>query len=73
MKESWSEQHLWVEEELEILGGNNFLVSAIVLLKKQKRELEKELQGLTERVQLLEGQNAAFMNVSADRLLENLG
>jgi hypothetical protein len=73
MKESWSEQHLWVEEELEILGGNNFLVSAIVLLKKQKRELEKELQGLTERVQLLEGQNAAFMNVSADRLLEKLG
>jgi hypothetical protein len=57
-------------EEVEVLGGNNFLVSAIMVLKKQRRDLEMELHGLRERVRLLENQNAAFLNVSADRLLE---
>ena len=61
-----------VEVESETLRGNNFLVSAILLLKTQKRELEREVQGLKDRVQLLESQNAAFMNVSADRLLRRL-
>lgn len=73
MKDSWTEDAIIFHEQPEVLGGNNFLVSAIMLLKRQKRELEKELQGLKERVQLLEGQNAAFMNLSADRLLEKMG
>jgi len=59
--------------ETESLGGTNFLVSAVMLLKKQKRELVEENQRLKARLSLLEGQNAEFLNLSADRLLENRG
>jgi len=55
------------------LGGTNFLVSAVLLLKKQKKELQNELLRLQMRVRVLESQNAAFMNLSADRLLEKRG
>ncbi len=56
----------------EVLGGSNFLVSAVEILKKQKKELQSEVKMLREKLKTLESQNAAFMNVSADRLLEKL-
>lgn len=59
--------------ETESLGGTNFLVSAVLLLKRQKRELVEENQKLKARLNLLEGQNADFLNLSADRLLGNRG
>ncbi|HYE74925.1 MAG TPA: hypothetical protein VEF04_16410 [Blastocatellia bacterium] len=55
------------------LGGSNFLVSAVLILKRQKKELLSEVQSLREQVLSLERQNAAFVNLSADRLLEKQG
>jgi hypothetical protein len=63
----------YLDLETESLGGTNFLVSAVMLLKKQKRELLEENQKLKSRLNLIEGQNAEFLNLSADRLLENRG
>ncbi|MBN8554274.1 MAG: hypothetical protein J0L93_02420 [Deltaproteobacteria bacterium] len=59
-----------VEGEDSPIGGSNFLVSAVMLLKKQKKDLQSEVSKLREKVSQLENQNAAFMNVSADRLLK---
>ncbi len=56
-------------EDGAYLGGGNFLVSAIMLLKRQKKDLQAEVQRLKERLQTLEQQNAAFIDVSAQRLL----
>lgn len=52
-------------------GGSNFLVSAILIMRRQRKEMQREMANLQERVKMLEMQNAAFMNVSADRLLKN--
>ncbi len=60
-------------DETENLKGGNFLTSAILMLRKQKSTLEREVNQLREKVALLEGQNAAFIDVSADRLLKKLG
>jgi hypothetical protein len=57
------------EEDLPF-RGTNFLVSAIDLLRKQRRELESEVAKLQERLEIVERQNAALLNVSADRLLQ---
>ena len=59
-----------IEGEESPMGGANFLVSAVMLLKKQKKDLQSEILKLREKVSQLEKQNAAFMNVSADRLLK---
>lgn len=61
------------EFEPEVLGGTNFLVSAVMLLKKQKRELLEENKRLRSRLESVENQNAAFLNLSADRLLGKMG
>lgn len=53
--------------------GSNFLVSAIMILRRQRRELQEELSRLRERVLLLENQNAGLVNVGADRLLGKQG
>ncbi len=53
--------------------GTNFLVSAIMILKRQRKDLESELNRLKERVSILESQNAALVNVGADRLLQTRG
>lgn len=53
--------------------GSNFLVSAVMMLRRQRKDLESELVHLKERVGILEQQNAALLNVSADRLLERRG
>lgn len=65
----------WIilQDDMEPLKGNNFLVSSILMLRKQKKDLQDEVRHLKERLALLESQNAAFMNLSADRLLEKLG
>lgn len=55
------------------LGGSNFLVSAVVLLRRQKKELQEELARTKARLDSLERQNAAFLNVNAERLLEKRG
>ncbi len=60
-------------DEMKSLGGSNFLVSAVVMLRKQKAELLREVHDLQERVKLLEGQSAQLINISADRLLEKQG
>ncbi len=57
----------------EVLGGNNFLISAIYVLRRQKKDLQAELHRLKERIEVLESQNAAFLNLSADRLLKRRG
>ncbi|MDB5037257.1 MAG: hypothetical protein JWQ35_785 [Bacteriovoracaceae bacterium] len=69
----WNSEEYIESTESDVLGGSNFLVSAVLILKKQKKELETELKGLKDRVKLLEYQNASFMNVSAERLLKTLG
>lgn len=61
-----------MEEDIS-LKGSNFLVSAVMMLRRQRRDLEKEVKNLKERMQLLEKQNAALVNLGADRLLEKLG
>jgi len=55
------------------MGGSNFLVSAVVMLQTQRRELLNQVQELLERIARLENQNATFMKLSADRLLEKQG
>jgi len=57
-------------DESPALGGSNFLVSAVMILKRQKKELQAELITLKERLEVLEHQNAGFINVSAERLLK---
>lgn len=57
--------------EREPLKGTNFLVSAVMILKRQKKDLSEENKILRARLEILESQNAAFMNLSADRLLQN--
>lgn len=60
------------ESEIEDtqMGGSNFLVSAVLILRRQKKDLQSELHRMREKLRMLETQNAAFLNVSADRLLE---
>lgn len=55
------------------LGGSNFLVSAVMILRRQKADLLSQVHDLTERVSLLENQSASLINSSADRLLEKQG
>ena len=57
--------------ETEPLKGNNFLVSAFLILKKQKRELIEENKRLRMRLEMVEHQNAAFLDLSAERLLRS--
>ncbi len=59
--------------EAEPLRGTNFFVSAVLILKRQKKELIDENSRLKARLALLESQNAAFLNLSADRLLQTEG
>lgn len=60
-----------VDEHDEIpTGGTNFLVSAVLILKKQKKELQEEVRRLQNKLSLLEGHNAGLLEASADRLLE---
>lgn len=59
------------EGETETLKGNNFLVSAFLILKKQKRELVEENKRLRARLEMVEHQNAAFLDLSAERLLRS--
>lgn len=60
----------WPIVDVDTLGGTNFLVSAIHSLRRQRSSLEGEVTQLRERLKILEEQNAAFMNLSADRLLD---
>lgn len=60
-----------IEGEEHQVGGSNFLVSAILQMRRQKRDLQREIAALRERVQVLENQNAAFLNLSADRLIRS--
>jgi len=53
----------------EFLGGNNFLVSAVMILRRQKKELADENLRLKAQLDHLQNHNAALVNVSADRLL----
>lgn len=52
-------------------GGSNFLVSAILHMRRQKRDLQREVLSLKERIRMLEQQNSAFLNLSAERLIKN--
>lgn len=67
------EDDLFLEEfqsvDVEPLKGNNFLVSAIMILKRQKKELIEENKRLRARLEMIENQNAAFLHLSAERLL----
>jgi len=62
-----------IELELEVeetpSKGSNFLVSAVMILRRQRLELQSELKKLRERVAILESQNAGLVNLGADRLL----
>lgn len=58
------------EYETESPRGSNFLVSAVMILKRQKADLQEENRRLRERLLQLESHNAHFMNLSADRLLD---
>lgn len=60
-------------EEMKSLGGSNFLVSAVMILRRQRAELLREVHDLQSRVKHLEGQSAHLINISADRLLEKQG
>lgn len=59
--------------DVDLRGGNSFLVSAVMVLKKQRKELADENRRLKAKLQLLESQNAQFLNLSADRLLREQG
>jgi cell division protein FtsB len=62
-----------IEQDFEEVNvpakGSNFLVSAVMILRRQRLELQQELKKLQERVQILEAQNAGLLNLGADRLL----
>ena len=62
-----------IEASDEPVKGTNFLVSSVLMLREQKRELEAKLKIMHEKIRVLEQQNAAFLDVSADRLLKRLG
>ncbi len=49
--------------------GTNFLVSAVMVLRHQKEELESQVKQLQQKVALLEQQNACFLDISARRLI----
>lgn len=66
--EKMSEQ--WDDSEADAPRGSNFLVSAVMILKRQKADLVEENQRLRNRLLQLESHNAHFINLSADRLLE---
>lgn len=55
--------------EEENLRGQNFLVSAVMILKKQKKDLTEENAKLKSRLEMLEQHHSALLNLSADRLL----
>jgi len=57
------------EDEINSLKGSNFLVSAVYLLRKQKKDLLEENRRLKAQLETLESHNASLVNVSADRLL----
>lgn len=52
------------------MKGSNFLVSAVLSLRRQKRDLQREVAILKDRVKMLESHNAAFLNINADRLIK---
>jgi hypothetical protein len=60
-------------EDSDVLGGTNFLVSAIHLLRKQREDLKAENIQLKAKLAMLERHNAVFLDLSADRLLEKRG
>ena len=49
--------------------GTNFLVSAVMVLRHQKDELEAQVRHLQHKVAVLEQQNASFLDISARRLI----
>ena len=49
--------------------GTNFLVSAVMVLRHQKEELQGQVRQLQQKVALLEQQNASFLDISARRLI----
>lgn len=55
--------------EPENLRGQSFLVSAVMILKKQKKDLTEENEKLKTRLEMLEQHHSALLNLSADRLL----
>jgi len=64
----------WSDEgDAESVGGSNFLVSAIHLLRRQKRDLLDENENLRLQLQVLQRQNAVFLDLSADRHLQRRG
>jgi hypothetical protein len=64
--------NLKTSQEVETpTGGSNFLVSTILHMRRQKRDLQREIAALNDRIRILEGQNAAFLNLSADRLIRS--
>jgi|GEM_PF-4807220 len=69
---AFEEYDLDLPEELEPLRGHNFLVSAVMILKKQKQDLAKENQQLKSQIEHLQAHNARLLDISADRLLEKL-
>lgn len=68
----WDEiEGLDESQEKSFLGGNNFLVSAVMILKRQKKELAEENRRLREELDLLQNSQSALLNASADRILES--
>lgn len=71
MSTKYYDEMLMISDEAsESLGGTNFLVSAIHLLKKQRQDLQIENAQLRAKLEMLQQHNAAFLDLSADRLLE---
>jgi len=52
------------------LRGNNFLVSAVMILKKQKKDLLEENQKLRQQLAHFQDHNAALLDLGAERLIE---
>lgn len=56
-------------EQEATLKGNNFLVSAVMILKKQKKDLIEENLRLRQQLDHFQNHNAALLDLGADRLI----
>lgn len=59
-------------DDQDFLGGQNFLVSAVVLLREQRKALQAENSRLKKQLEHLRAQNAEFLDLGANRLLDQV-
>lgn len=59
--------------EFDSFKGSNFFLSVVLALKNQRKQLMEENVRLRAQIAQLKHQNAAFIDLGADRLLQMKG